>query len=101
MQAWIGLAHVKPTRSNDLLEGAIGAFVPVVALSVTQEDFVSQVTSALQSWGFTVVELEDIEPWRSRIRRFPVDEHVQGLVRRLGPDNPIEFSVFQSYRSKD
>jgi len=99
MQPWIGLAHVKPTDSNELLEGALGAFVAVVALSMTQEDFVSQVTSALQASEFIVLEIEDIEPWLSRSRRYPVDEHIQSLVRGLAPDNPIEFSTFQAYES--
>jgi hypothetical protein len=100
MGIWIGLAHVTPVAGNDALAGAIGAFVPVVALTSTQDEFVSLLTYSLESHGFDVVEIEDIETWEERTQRFPVDEQIQALVRSLKADNPIQFSTFQSYASE-
>jgi hypothetical protein len=100
MEPWIGLAHVRPLPGNDLLEGAIGAFVTVVALARSEDDFVSQASYKLQSYEFEIVEIEDIEPWKVRIEHFPVDEHIQGLVRSLGSDNRVLLGTFHEYENE-
>jgi hypothetical protein len=100
MEAWIGLAHVRPLPGNDLLEGAMGAFVTVVALAYSQDDFLSQARSKLQSYEFEIVEIEDIEPWEVRTKHFPVDEHIQGLVRSLGSDNRVLLGTFHDYENE-
>src|SRR5262249_49547102 len=100
MGIWIGLAHVRSVRSPDLLEGALGAFVPVVGLSENQENFVSQVFSVLEPMGLYILEIKDIDKWENRISRFPVAEHIQNLVRSLGPDNPVLLSDFHSYEGE-
>ena len=42
MMSWIGLCEVRPQPGNDVLEGAIGAFVNVVALGESEENVTPQ-----------------------------------------------------------
>jgi hypothetical protein len=100
VEVWIGLAHVKPRPTNHLLEGAIGAFVLIVALSNDQDEFVAQIYSAMGNEEFDVIEIEDIEPWRLRKERCIVDPEIHELVTSLSQENPIARSYFHAYESE-
>lgn len=60
---WIGIAEVRPTDECDLqeLEGAAGAFVTVLALAETREEFEAAVESELDLHGLEIVTFEDAE----------------------------------------
>jgi len=99
-QVWIGLAHVRPQSSNDLLEGALGAFVPAVALAANVEDFTGMATTALRALGFDVIEVDDIEQWTVRTTKFQVSEDMRTLVQSLTPEQPIALGTFDSYAAE-
>ena len=97
VDVWIGLAHVKPRPGNDLLDGAIGAFVPSLALAENEEDYASKVTALLSEYGFHVLDLDDIERFEERLKRFPVHEDIVALVSSLSPEEPVALSDFDAY----
>ncbi len=96
-QPWIGLAHVRPRQENELLEGAIGAFVPIVALAMGIDDFISMATTLVNSYGFDVVVIEDIQPLEERLKNSEVEEGVIRLAEGLSETEPIAFDTFQAY----
>jgi len=100
-QKWIGLAHVKPQPGNDTLGNALGAFVPAVALAGSARDYAQQVTAALNSEGFDVPEIEDIETLAKRARKHSLPPDFLILVEGVTEENPLAFDTFQSYLSED
>lgn len=97
MDVWIGLAHVKPKPGNAVLEGAVGAFVPSLALAVDESDYASKVAALLESYDFDVLGLEDVERLDERRRRFAVGKEILALVQGLCPENPVAVSYFDAY----
>ena len=96
-QCWIGLAHVKPKVGNSLLEGALGAFVPILALAEGIDLFISMSTMWLESYDFEVIEIEDIEPFKERLMKSDVEDDLKALVEGLTDENPIAIDTFQAY----
>lgn len=96
-QKWIGLAHVKPKTGNNLLQGALGAFVPILALTTEIDDFVALTTTYLESFGFEVLEIEDIELFKDRLRNSDVEDVIIALAEELTDEDPIILDTFQAY----
>jgi hypothetical protein len=94
---WIGLAHVRPQEQTDLLDGALGAYVWVVAMAADEGNFVSIATDALQETGFDVIEIDDVEPWAVRVTRAEVGEEISEVVASLTLENPVGFGPFDCY----
>ena len=97
---WIGTAHVTPRPGNDLLEGAAGAFVPIVALAEDMTEFVSMITTLLDSYEFEVVEVEDIQRFEERLSTSSVEDDIRELADGLTPSEPIGMDTFQAYDSE-
>jgi hypothetical protein len=97
MNVWIGLAHVQPKQGNELLEGAKGAFVPVLGLASTLTEFSDALIILLESYSFNVLEVEDIELYADRIKSFNIDSELQNLVTTLNESEPIVLSTFEAY----
>ena len=96
-EIWIGLVHVKARKGNDSLDGADGAFVPMLALALSSGDFVSMSTIQLNSYDFDVIEVEDIERYEDRLKHFEVDENIKDLAHRVSERDPVVMDVFQAY----
>jgi hypothetical protein len=100
MEVWIGLAHLKPRLGEDFFEGAVGAFVIVVAIAEDFDDFVSTAMTYLQQQHFEVVEIEDIELFREREQHYSVDQEIRELVYGLKSESPVALDTFQVYESE-
>jgi hypothetical protein len=96
-QCWIGLAHVRPKVGNNLLEGARGAFVPILALADGIDDFVAITTTRLEAYDFEVIEIEDIEPFKDRLSKSDVEDEIKALAERLSDEDPVVMDAFQAY----
>lgn len=96
---WIGLPHVRPNQGNTLLDGAVGAYVPTLALASSIEDYVDKVTTFLDEYGFCVLEILDVELFDERMKRCEVDPGLRTLVGSLGSDAPVAFYVFNTYEN--
>lgn len=99
-QCWIGLAHVRPKEGNNSLEGALGAFVPILALAYDIDDFVAITTMRLESYDFDVIEIEDVEPFMYRLSKSDVEDEIKVLAERLTDEDPIVMDTFQAYDDK-
>lgn len=97
MNIWIGLAHVQPRSGNELLEGAKGAFVPVVGMAKTIPEFSDLLINMLESYSFDVLEIEDIELFEERLKSFDVDSELRELVSSLSETHPVALSAFDAY----
>jgi hypothetical protein len=82
---------------NKLLEGALGAFVPILAIAKGIDDFISITTMKLESYDFDVIEIQDIEPFKDRVRKSDVEVHLKELSEKLTDEDPVAMDVFQAY----
>jgi len=96
-EIWIGLAHVKPKQGNDALQGAKGAFAPILSMATDVNSFISTATSFLNAHGFEVIEMEDVQIFEERCRDADVDEELMTLAQNLSETDPVQIDIFQSY----
>jgi len=96
-EIWIGLAHVKPKQGNEALQGARGAFVPILSMATDSDHFISTATSFLNAHGFEVIEMEDVQLFEERCKNADVDEELMTLVKNLSETVPVQIDIFQSY----
>ena len=96
-KAWIGLVEVEAEPGQDVLDGAKGAYVNVVALADDESGFRSLVRSTMNEYSLKVREISDIGPTEERICRNDRVLERYALVERLSIQFPIQFDEFQAY----
>jgi hypothetical protein len=97
-EVWIGQIEVKPEPGNDALRGALGAFVNVVGLASSEDEYLNLVEAAMADYGFSVINcsyVARLEEWKVSNRLHP---SLAELVCGLTGENPVLFDEFQSYR---
>ena len=94
---WVGLCEVKPLSGNDALAGAAGAFVNVVALGRTAEDFENMACAALRSCDFEVLSVADVGTVEEREQRGDLVQELGQLAGFLTEEGPVRFDEFQAY----
>jgi len=94
---WIGLVEVRPREGNDLLQGAIGALVSVIALAQNAQEFLRSARAAANAMEFDVISIENVEPWVVRKSLDNPSQHLCELADTLTDDNRVAFGVFDSY----
>ncbi len=94
---WIGLIEVEPQPGNDSLDDAVGAFVNVVALASSEQEFVDLVRSTMNEHGFRILAMRDVVSLSTWSERNTIEPRLAGLVRGLTPEYRIQFDEFQSY----
>lgn len=94
---WIGLVEVQPQPGNDALRGAKGAFVNVVALAPTEQEYRALVDATMAEYGFSIIKYSDVarlDDWKRSYRLHPeLDQLANGLTKEYA----IQFGEFQSY----
>jgi len=96
-QCWIGLAHVRPRGEKNLLEGASGAFVPILALADGIDNFIALATMRLEAYDFEVIEFDDIETLKERLSKSDIIDEIKELSEKLSDENPVVMDAFQAY----
>ena len=69
----------------------------MIALANSEADVISKVAIAADALGLDVVDCEEIEPLRERIRRFSVEEAVLELADRVTEAEPVGFDEFCTF----
>ena len=78
---WIGRIHVRPRAGNEMLQGAIGAVIPLVALASTDSEFRAMAIAAAGVMEFDVVEIKDVRQWNRERSHLHLDRIVLAVVR--------------------
>ena len=94
--AWIGLLHVKPREGNNVTDG-LYSFVNVVAFATDAGEYATIAVRLLNAMDFDVLQLEDIEPWSSRLQHSSPDQEIRDLVDDLSDETFAAYSTFYSY----
>lgn len=100
-QVWAGLATVHQHPGAGVLLDRNDAFVNVVALAHTAEEFTQLVRGALSQLGFELVDLEEIEPLALRRLSFAIPEEMERLAEIARGSATVEFGAFHTWVSDD
>jgi len=96
---WFGLAQVEPQNNKyEILDGAKGAYVNVLALASSKDEYVKIITKTLKDYEFIVISVEEVDLisyLQQSGREF--DSEILQLVDCLSDDYPVQFDEFQSY----
>ena len=98
---WIGLVGVRAVPGNDVLGDAVGAYVNILCWTNCREQFVQCVTEAMQAFGFSVEEMEDMEPLETRLLRGPVGEQLAILAEEVRTTKQPRCGTFHSFAAED
>lgn len=94
---WICIAHVESGPEQDILEGAKGAFVPVVGIAESEGSFRGTVAGALAEAGLVVKEIDDVIEL-DLLRPPPgVDNELLVLASQLSEAQPVLCAEFEAY----
>jgi hypothetical protein len=85
-----------PRKGNQLLGNAMAAYVNVLAMANGKDDYLEQVTQALDNLGFDLDGLEDLEPLADRRARFSVDQDLLDLAKQSELSGLVKFGTFHS-----
>jgi hypothetical protein len=98
-EIWFGLADVKSTDKNaDVLDGAKGAFVNILALASSESDYNFLVSEVLKEYGLDLLSIEDVNPLKIlQLQGREFADELVGLKSLLSEENLVQFDEFQVY----
>ena len=94
---WIGLVDVVPDQGSSIFSDAKGAFVNVLALAASADDYDRAVRVALAPVGLNVVSIEGVRPFEPDSERGHATVDLIELSTRLTVANPVICDEFQPY----
>ncbi len=94
---WIGMVEVNCPPHNDILDGARGAYVNIVAPATSEKDFHHQVEKAVKSLDLTLVNIDDAEPLSQRMTGYQIDEELEKIVKEATEQNSLRFGTFHTF----
>src|SRR5437870_5244948 len=97
-EVWTGLVEVAADEGNDIFDGAPGAYVTVLALASSVEDYMAVTAPALLRAGVVAVGVDDPEPLRVRQSRTKLSDDWLALADRAAQGEVVwdTFHVFES-----
>jgi hypothetical protein len=98
MEKYIGTVEVCSSDGFDTLGSAAGAFVNVVCLLDSADQFDGLVRSTMTEYHLDVVGIRDVGLVSERISRSDLIPELNTLANGLSPEFPIQFDEFQTYK---
>jgi hypothetical protein len=77
------------------------AYVQVLALVSSQDEYRAEIQHALDEMGFDLVELEDVELLSRRLRQWSVDELLLAKAREVEATGFPRFGSFHTWISDE
>lgn len=97
-EVWIALVGVVPKNGNALLDEKVGgAYVNVLAYASGLEDFQERVKLELDRRDFQIIEIENPEPFRLRVKHYEVAKEIKVIARHVERDKDIQFATFHTF----
>lgn len=100
-QPWIGLVEVRKLPGCTIIENK-GAFVNVIAMALSAEDFEAKVRKKCDQMFMFVEEIENLEPFANRIAKHEVADELRDFCdeAEMHPDE-VFFGTFHEYLRDD
>lgn len=96
-QVWIGMVQVEPHEGNNVLEGAVGAFVNVLAIAEDETEWRERTRGALEEIGLDLKTAEDVEPFWAREHRANPNNTLREEAEQVRLTGEVRFGSFQAF----
>jgi hypothetical protein len=94
---WTATAEVAPRAGNAMLGSAAGAYVAVVGVGCSEQEFRVGVERAMGALDFELIVLEDVRQLRSSADIAGIDDVLRDRVSMLHEGNPVECGSFHAF----
>jgi hypothetical protein len=94
---WFGVAEVIPKAGNVLLGDAARAFVGIVGIANSKDEFLHAAARAFSAMDFDLIEVADAGLVRSPEDWSEADPALRERLACLNAGNPIECGVFHAF----
>lgn len=94
---WIGLIKLHPLKKDTLLGDCEGAYTNFIAQAKDRNDAILQLKLNLKEIQCELSEIETLEKYINRIRKFEVEEEINGLAEIVQGDGILRFGTFHTY----
>jgi hypothetical protein len=94
---WIGLAQVSSRPDNDLLGGPKGAYVNVLAIAASTEDFIAKVKKAVKDLDLDFIHIEDVEPFSERCKSYEINAGIMNIAIEVSESSELRFGDFHTF----
>jgi hypothetical protein len=95
-EIWIGLAEVAAGPECNILATGKAAFTNVLTYAETQDEYRRKVIEMMEHYGAAVLDINDIEPLRSRLEKTSVDDELLAIADELEPEH-IRFGTLHTF----
>jgi hypothetical protein len=101
-QVWIGLVGVRKLAGCQILDETKGAFVNVLTVALSAQEFELKVQHWANELRLFVDEIEDAEPFEERIAKHEVTDELKELSDEAeNRPNEVLFGAFHRYLHDD
>jgi hypothetical protein len=100
-EVWIGLIGVVPTKGNESLDGAKGAYVNALAPAKSQDEYDRVVRKAVGKLNLFFFECDEVEPLAARAARMALDERLHDLADQALRTQEVMFDEFHCFKNLD
>lgn len=94
---WAGVADVIPQAGNDSLPTGRVAFVSVVGLASTAEEFKERVKLLFKALEFELFDLDDVHQVADDAELGKLGPELRKHVSSLSPKDPVAYGTFHAY----
>jgi len=94
---WIGLAKVSSIPGANLLDGAKGAYVNILAIASTSSEFKAKAKKAVEDLGLNFNQIEDIEIFSERIKNYELTGIIKNLAKEVNKTKELRFGNFHTF----
>ncbi|MCA9407942.1 MAG: hypothetical protein H6755_06360 [Candidatus Omnitrophica bacterium] len=98
---WIGLVNLVPKEGNNDLEGALGAYVNILAFAEDEESYKKLVEFAAYEHEYDVEEIKDVELFEKRVSNFEVEDDIKILAEKVKETEKTHFGEFYVYENEE
>jgi hypothetical protein len=96
---WIGLAHVSPRPTCEVIDRNKNAFTNVVGRALDAAEFLAKVDDACRLLGLDMQALNDVDSFSERFADTSPSPEIAGAIQELAGDQnlAVAFGTFYSY----
>jgi hypothetical protein len=100
---YIGLVEVLAQDGNLLFATGTIAFVNILALANNTKEFIIKVKEAIDYYGLTYKNIEDVETLVERLKKFEVGEEILTMAKQLkkNPKIDLRLGTFHIWESDE
>ena len=95
---WVAMATLKPLEDNTELGDADGAIVNVLDTAINEESFILKIQNQLNQFGYSLVELEDIELFDFTKE---YDDNLNDVAKQVEKTGTLNWGTFYTFDEEE